>query len=342
MELPDVSFCLFGMGDRRKLVYMDGVLYDALTREIIRKWNTASEVIRASEYMVTLETKRGTKVTIKEDEKGVWLNEGEKRVCLTQSNLKLPQFKGHEHAKLLRILHQEILVNIINGLPVPNFFVYPKPWIRDAAMMCACLEKTGNLHLVKDWILGLKEPFDRNAGNVETDNLGQSLYLVSLVSDASHPLVATILNALPEFAKNKHVVGLTDFTEHPVYQTKWLKFGLKRLGIKDDYVIPKVFDSYSALFWMDYKDFHVEGEHLSERNREFYPYLGWAEAHFHGWPTPKPLIGENYPVTWESHATQADYNGIARVSHLYVDSKTCAPHGWHAAEAFLYLLEKEE
>jgi hypothetical protein len=128
MELPDVSFFLFGMGDRRKLVYMDGVLYDALTREIIRKWNTASEDIRASEYAVTLETKRGTKVIIQEDEKGVWLNESGKRVCLTQSNLKLPQFKGHKHAKLLRILHQEILVNIINGLPVPNFFVYPKPW----------------------------------------------------------------------------------------------------------------------------------------------------------------------------------------------------------------------
>jgi hypothetical protein len=129
MELPNISFFLFGMGDRRKLIYMDGVLYDALTCEIMRKWNTAttSEDIRAKEYIVTLETKRGKKVIIQEDTKGVWLNEGGKRVCLTQSNLKLPQFKGHKHAKLLRILYQEILINIINGLPVPNFFVYPKP-----------------------------------------------------------------------------------------------------------------------------------------------------------------------------------------------------------------------
>jgi hypothetical protein len=217
MELPDVSFFLFGMGDRRKLLYMDGVLCDALTREVIRKWNTASEDIRASEYMVTLETKQGIKVTIKEDEKGVWLNEGKKRICLTQSNLMLPQFKGHKYAQLLRILHQEILVNVIDGKTVPNFFVYHKPWIRDAAMMCTCLERTGNLHLVKNWILGLKESFDRNAGNIETDNLGQSLYMVSLVSDASHPLVATVLNALPEFTKDKYVFGLTDFAEHPVY-----------------------------------------------------------------------------------------------------------------------------
>jgi hypothetical protein len=91
MELPDVSFFLFGMGDRRKLLYMDGVLCDALTHEVIRKWNTASEDIRASEYMVTLKTKQGIKVTIKENKKGVWLNEGKKRICLTQSNLTLPQ-----------------------------------------------------------------------------------------------------------------------------------------------------------------------------------------------------------------------------------------------------------
>ena len=246
---------------------------------------------------------------------------------LTQSNLTLPQFKGHKYAQLLRILHQEILVNVIDGKTVPNFFVYPKPWIRDAAMMCTCLERTGNLHLVKNWILGLKESFDRNAGNIETDNLGQSLYMVSLVSDASHPLVATVLNALPEFTKDKYVFGLTDFAEHPVYQTKWLKYGLKRLGLRDNFEIPKVFDSYSALFWMDYKDFHVEGKPLGERDKDLYPYLGWAEAHFYGWPTPKTLIGENYPVTWESHATQADYNGMARFSQLYVDSKTCAPHG---------------
>jgi len=340
MELPDVSFFLFGMGGRRKLVYKDGALYDALSRETLREWDTASENIRPSEYAVALETKRGDKVVIREDEEGVWLDESEKRVCLTRSKLKLPQFNGYRHAKLMRILHHEILINVVDGQPVPNYFVYLKPWLRDAAIMCTCLEKTGNLRLVRDWILGLKEPFDRNAGNVETDNLGQSLYLVSLVSDASHPLVATVLNAVPEYTKDNHVVGLTDFAEHPVFQTKWLKLGLKRLGLKDDYVIPKGYDSYSALFWMDYKGCHVEGKPLTEREKDLYPYLGWAEAHFHGWPAPKALISENYPVTWESHVTQADYDGMARVSKQYVESKTCAPHGWHAAETFLYLLEK--
>jgi hypothetical protein len=340
MELPDVSFFLFGMGDRRKLVYKDSVLYDALTRETVREWDTASEDIRPSEYTVVLETKRGNKVVIREDEDGVWLNEQGKQASLTRSELKLPQFNGHKHAKLLRVLHHEILINIINGLPVPNFFVYPKPWVRDAAAMCACLGKTGNLRLVRDWILGLREPFDRNAGNVETDNLGQSLYLVSLVSDASHPLVETVLNAMPEYTKDKHLVGLTDFAEHPVYQTKWLKLGLKRLGLRDDYEIPKVYDSYSALFWMGYKGCHVEGKPLGQREKDLYPYLGWAEAHFHGWPAPKALIGEGYPVTGESHATQADYDGMVKISQQYVDNKICVPHGWHAAEAFLYLLEK--
>ena len=36
---------------------------------------------------------------------------------------------------MLRVLHQELLFNIIGGKPVPNLFVYPKPWYRDGAMV---------------------------------------------------------------------------------------------------------------------------------------------------------------------------------------------------------------
>ncbi len=80
MELPNISFFLFGMGDRRKLIYMDGVLYDALTCEIMRKWNTAttSEDIRAKEYIVTLETKRGKKSSYKRTRKESGLTKAEK------------------------------------------------------------------------------------------------------------------------------------------------------------------------------------------------------------------------------------------------------------------------
>ncbi len=44
-----------------------------------------------------------------------------------------------------------------DGKPLPNFFVYDKPWYRDGAMMAMAFEKKGNLPALKDWILGLRD-----------------------------------------------------------------------------------------------------------------------------------------------------------------------------------------
>jgi len=65
-----------------------------------------------------------------------------------------------------------VLVNIVPAGPVPNLFVYRKPRCRDAAMVCMVLQRTGNLHLVADWIASLRRPFDlNNARNREPDSL---------------------------------------------------------------------------------------------------------------------------------------------------------------------------
>jgi hypothetical protein len=260
---------------------------------------------------------------------------------VTESPLCLPRFEETAHADVLRALHQEILINIINGKPVPNFFAYRKPWYRDSAMMCMCLQKTNNLHLVRDWILGLDEPFDRNnAGIAEPDNLGQALFLISLVSDQSHPLVPIILQEAKHYEKEGHIIGLSDFAEHPAYQTKWLKHGLASLGLKDSYAIPEVYDSYSSLFWMDYRNQHVGGPGFDARTNDLYPYLAWAEAHFHHAPFPVIPDVSLYPLTWEAEASQADYSGIASICEEYERRKVAAPHTWHAAEVFMYLLDE--
>jgi hypothetical protein len=339
MELPKVNFYLFGMGNRDKFLYRDGILFNALTGKIVRQWEVAKETILPCEYTARLNTPDGKKVTITEDEKAVRIKEGTKRLSLTEGAINLPKFEGHPQAKIMRILLHEILIGIVDTKPVPNFMVYSKPWYRDAAMVAMCLEKTDNLHLIKPWILNLDEPFDRNnAGNREPDNLGQVLYLISLVSDSSHPLVEKVLDTIPEFQKGTHLDGLTDFSKHPVYQTKWLKFGLRSLGLEDPYEIPEVFDSYSALFWMDYKEEYVQGRGFSKNSITNYPYLGWAEAHFHGWPAPMS-VEEQYPMTWEARASQANYPGMKLVSNEYTDRRICAPHSWHAAEMFLYMLD---
>ena len=282
-------------------------------------------------------------MTIVEDEQAVWIEEAGNRVALdgTRAAVKLPVFAGHRYARVLRVLHQELLVNVTAAGPVPNFFVYSKPWYRDGAMMAMAFRETGNLGLIRDWILGLREPFDRNNGGVtEPDNLGQALFLVSLVSDRNHPLVAKVLEALPPFEREgpqgKYILGKSDFADHPVYQTKWLKHGLRALGLADRYQVPLVQDGYSALFWMDYRDAHVAGKDSDDRAA--YPYLGWACDHFHG-RKKSPIGNRDYPLTWEQHASQADYAALSVLDPVYVTRKLSTPHTWHAAEVFLYLLK---
>ncbi len=164
-------------------------------------------------------------------------------------------------------------------------------------MMAMAFETTGNLPLVKGWILGLREPFDRcNAGEAEADNPGQVLYLASLVSDKTHPVVPAALKELTRLAKGGGVEGRSDFASHPVYQTKWAKFGLKSLGLDDPYAVPKVRDTYAALFWRDYKADDLPGQPVFGREDK-YPYLAWASGHYAGTKAGK-LGDRDYPLTW--------------------------------------------
>jgi len=333
--LPSVSFFLFGMGARRKLVYQQGALRDALSGEVLRAWQPVAETILPSEYSVIIELPGGQCMRIWEDERGIWLDESGGPRLLSAGPLNLPRFEAHRYAPVLRVLHQEILVNILDGRPLPNFFAYSSPWYRDAAMTAMVLRQTGNLHLVRDWILALREPYDRNnAGESEADNLGEALYLVSLVADAAHPLVSSVLAELPRWQVKDYIQGRTDFAEHPIYQTKWIKFGLAALGLPDPYQAPIFPDSYSSLFWWAYQERHVPGWRFSELD---YPYLDWAEAHFYG-ETSAPLGDCDYPLSWESRASQANYAALATLSPAYVSEQLAAPHTWHAAEMFLQLI----
>lgn len=343
-DIPDTRFFLFGMGQRTKYLYKEDVLSEALTGKTLRKFEVANDVIVPPQYRVDIETRDGRLVSIAEDERGVWLVIGQERLALpgTQRSLRLPTFAEHPYPGVLRVLHQELLINILPQGPVPNFFVYDKPWYRDGAMMAMAFKETGNLEQIQDWIQGLRTPYDRNnAGETEADNLGQSLYLISLAPHRDHPLVQTVLAELPKFEKKgpkgPYILGRSDFSEHPVYQTKWLKFGLRSLGLKDPYVIPAIADGYSALFWMDYRDQHVQGTDADDRRG--YPYLGWACDHFYG-TKKSPISNRDYPLTWEAAASQARYAGIRAVSEEYAARELGAPHTWHAAEVFLYLLKQ--
>jgi len=341
-HVGDPGFYLFGMGDRPKMLYRSGRLLDAMTRQTIARLPVRSERIMPAEYRVEWTATDGSSGAIFEDDSGVWLRHGPDLRPLAQSSLSLPRFEASPHAATLRVLHHELLINIVAGRPLPSLFVYPRPWLRDGAMVAMALERTGNAPLLADWIGSLRDPFDRNnAGHREPDNLGQTLYLVSLASSAAHPVVEAVLAAAEGVRRGDHIAGITDGQEHPVYQTKWLKFGLAALKLDDPFDIPEIADPYSSLFWMACRDRHVPAGRFDRRRRRRYPYLAWAEAHFHRDAPPMELLGAGYPMTWESSASEADYPAMAWVSQDLAGRRTCMPHSWHAAEAFLYLIEAD-
>lgn len=343
-EMPNIPFFLFGMGDRRKFIYRNGTLLDAKTGDRIRQWKVKKEWIIPSEYWVRLETEDGKMVEIREDERMIYYSENRLKVILSQSQLHLPRFEDKKFGAVLRVLHHEILINVDEGKPVPNFLTYKKPWYRDATLMAMVLRETNNLNLIKNWILRIRDPFDRNnKGTSEVDNLGQVLFLLSLVTDANHPTVKNTLDSAKKFITslsetNSFLKGKTDYAEHPVFQTKWMKYGLKSLELVDSYTIPKEFDSYSALFWWDYKNQHQSGQRFSEKDSKNYPYLRWAEDHFYG-EKKGYVTNQDYPLSWEQNASEAWYSGMQLVDENLANQKIATPHTWHAAEMFLLLMD---
>jgi len=143
-ELLDVRFFLFGMGERAKFIYQDGHLLDARSGKVVREWKLKSDIMVPPDYCVFVETASGDRVSIAEDEQAVWIEESGQRSAVegTPSSVKLPTFAGYRCAQVLRVLYQELLVNITSAGPVPNFFVYSKPWYRDGAMMALVFRST--------------------------------------------------------------------------------------------------------------------------------------------------------------------------------------------------------
>ena len=339
MIKPEKQFFLFGMGDREKYIYKNHSLIRYSDNTIIYAWNGYNEEFFFDEYKVVL-TKNGTeRVVLYENEEGFFVNER----CLTKSHINLPFFEEYKYPKQLRILHHEILINIINGLPVPNYFVYKKPWYRDSAMMAMVLKHTNNLHLIKDWILSVTELYDRNnAGNEDPDNLGQLLYLISLIADKNHPMVEKLISEAKRITENGLLTGLTDFSNHQIYSTLWLKFAANQMGIDTDFIsIPEEFDNYARMFWMDRTGIERACEYSNEYNW-LYPYLWWAVKHFENEPVDEEYFKLQYPMSWEKEASQARYEDILQLSKIYAGSKFSAPHTWHASEMFLYLIEMEK
>ena len=339
MIKPEKQFFLFGMGDREKYIYKNFSLTRYSVNKIIYAWNNCTEEFFYDEYKVVLTKNDGDTVVLYEDENGFYVD----NKCLSSSKINLPSFEEYKYSRQMRILHHEILINIIDGKPVPNYFVYKKPWYRDSAMMGMVLKYTNNLHLIKDWILSLTDLYDQNnAGHKEPDNLGQLLFLLSLVSDKDNPMVDKIIEEAENISENGLLTGITDFSDHRIYSTLWLKYALDLLNIQVDFInIPMEFDNYARMFWMNRDGIERDYPYDNEYNW-LYPYLWWAVKHFENEPIDKKYLEITYPMSWEKEASQAKYEDIRQLSNEYADNKFSGPHTWHAAEMFLYLIEMEK
>jgi len=336
MIKAEKQFYLFGMGHREKTVYCDGKLKTVSDNSVLYSWDVESEEFIFDRYTVILTLKDGSSVRIHENSHGVFVND----TCISSSELNLPDFEEYKYSKHLRILHHEILVSFYGQLPVPNVYVYHKPWYRDGAMMALVLEKTGNIELLRYWATSVTELYDRNNWNMcEPDNLGQLAFVLSFFTSKDNPLVGKIIEEAKRISVDGVLTGITDGNDHTVYSTLWLKYGLTKLGANTDFIrIPNRFDSYARMFWMDRSEVERETP-FENRYDEKYPYLTWAVMHFENQPIPEELLEIRYPMSWEIDASQAKYPDIAPLSEEYAKNKCDAPHSWHAAEMFMYLIE---
>ncbi len=350
MIKPEKQFYIFGFGPREKYIYKEGgELIKFSTGKTVYKFDVKSEKFLFDRYRVVIWTNDGGIYDIYENENGVYacdISSGKrgKEECLTSSErINLPDFEEYKYSAQLRILHAEILTSFLGDDPVPNIYVYKKPWYRDGAMMALCLEKTGNLRLMKNWALGITDMYDRNnKGNKEPDNLGQLAYVLSHFVDKDYPLVQKIVQEARGRMENGLLTGMTDYNHHEIYSTLWLKFALNKLDIDTSFIkIPNEFDSYARMFWMDKSEVETETSCPNDYD-EKYPYLTWAKWHFNGDKVDERYLDIKYPMSWEIEASEADYNAIAPLSTEYAKYKCGAPHSWHGAEMLLYLLEMKK
>lgn len=339
-----VDYYFFGLGDRKKLMYFDGKIKDIFSGDILYEWDVKEELIIPNIYTVIIETYDGHYIKIYEDESGVHiLKENDYIIDGTDIEITLYDFSDYKYGNLLSVLYSEILFNVKDGKIYPNIFVYDNPWYRDAAISAMVLEYTNNIDLVEEWIKSIEQIYDlQNGGIKEVDNLGELLYLKSLVVDKEDAVVKEIIeeaNLIRSSSDKNSLYGYTDGSVMSRYQTIWYNFGLKRLDLNNYFDINNIssFDSYSSTTWWNGE---CNNGKLVALN-SFYPYLGWAQYHCVG--SGQIYLGKSlYPLSYESYGSQANYNDMYMINEWYVNKKISPVHSWTASEVLMYLISLNE
>lgn len=325
------------MGNRRKLVYQSGKIYDLKTNEIIESYNMKEEVIIPNEYTVVLKTKDNKIIKIYENEEGIYVKENNNIKSLDENACKinLPEFDTFKYSEILKVLHHELLFNIENSVIKPNILVYSSGWYRDGMLAAMVLDITNNTDLIKDWIDNITDIYDRQNGVEEADNLGELLYLLQITNSKNKIKedVLTEINRIKSL-NNNYIVGYTDGQLLSYYPTVIAKYAAEQSGIELDLDVPE-FDSYATLTWF-YKNEMKPNNSFNYINS---PYICWATYHTNN-KSCLYITDSSYPLSYEQGAAYANYSLLPDKFSYYKSIGLSPTHVWDAAEKFLFLIEQ--
>lgn len=340
--LPDVDFYLFGMGNRRKILFKDDKLIDIDDGTTIRQFKVKKYLIIPNEYTVLIKEEDGKFIKIYENNQGVYIESTDEKEIIdgTKIDINLYTFDKQKYKNFKKVLYSEILFNIKDSKLYPNIIVYDEPFYRDAAMACMVLKQTNNADLVSEWISSIDKIYDeQNAGEKEPDNLGELLYMISTQENKNTDLITKIEQEAERIASSNpdgyYLYGKTDFSNEYKYQNMWYDFGMKALGKKSKFNYKDLNDGYQNLAWWMSRSSQKEA--ITD---EYFPYIGWANYHASNKKGKLMVNNKLYPLSWEKCASQADYSKMQIIDEQFVTDKVSPVHLWSASEMILFILDE--
>ena len=341
-NLNQEDFYFFGLANRKKLVFLKTGLYDIDANKYIYEFETKDFIIIPNLYTVIVETTSNDFIKIYENKNGVYFEKNDVSEVITGTDIfiNLYEFNEQEYSEIKKVLYSEILFNIKNSKVYPNLFVYDNVWYRDAALVTMVLKETDNINLIKEWVDNIEEIYDyQNSGVKETDNLGELLYIISVVNPTNKKLIEKIKKEASNILKEnnkKYLTGLTDYKTRELYQNLWYKFGLESLQEKFKYDLKDLEDDYQNLTW--WSNYQTKNNKVYDHDYR-YPYLSMAE--YHKLKQGSFYVTDSlYPLSWEKDASEADYQKLSIIGQSYVTNKISPTHSWHASEMLLFLLDE--
>jgi len=377
------DFFSFGMGDRKKLIYKKGKLIDLQTKQTVRSFDFTHEMIIPNMYTVLLLDQAGKITRIYEDETGVHIEKGRmariwedwnnynqweddrlnnretklvenittETISTSKNKINLPNFEESKVGRILKVLHQEILVNINQGKPRTTLMAKTNEsgLYREGMMAAMVLEETKNTWLFENWMKQIGSIYDwRNKLEkneqkcVESaDNPGQLLYLLGAITNNRQDLINKIRTEVKQKAIDGEFTGKVDEEEMGYYPTALLINGGRknRIELGYDFNLGKP-DKYLGLTWWlnDYK----EAKHGNIVD-PMHPAKEWASVHqepgHYGLTT---ILDEAYPLTFDGELTEAEAEEQKLINEHYSHEKGPRLSSiWHASEMFLMLNNRE-